>query len=135
MRYGSGLAIVASATAALLAAACAVVPPETGERAFAEHCVSCHGITARGDGPAAAGLPVPDLTGIAARNGGVFPRAAVMTTIDGYSRGLHGEPGAMPQFGDLLRGRTVLYDSGDGIATPTPETLVALAEYLQRIQG
>ena len=35
-----------------------------GARLFSEHCVTCHGVEGRGDGPAAKGLPIPpaDLT-------------------------------------------------------------------------
>ena len=41
---------------------------------------------------------------------------------------------AMPSFAPLLEGALVPYDGGDGIETPTPERLVALAEYLKRLQ-
>jgi hypothetical protein len=41
---------------------------------------------------------------------------------------------AMPSFAPLLEGALVPYDGGDGIDTPTPERLVALAEYLKAIQ-
>ena len=40
----------------------------------------------------------------------------------------------MPEFAPLMEGDQVLFDGGDGIATPTPERLVALAEYLKAIQ-
>ncbi|MGB8622841.1 MAG: cytochrome c, partial [Paracoccaceae bacterium] len=84
---------------------------------------------------AAGGLdPAPaDLTRIAARNGGVFPWARVMGHIDGYKRrDRAGE--MMPEFGARMQGPTVLFDSGDGIMTPTPKPLVDLARYLESIQ-
>jgi hypothetical protein len=40
----------------------------------------------------------------------------------------------MPEFGDLLQGDLIPFDSGDGIQTPTPRKLVALVEYLETIQ-
>ena len=108
---------------------------ETGRADFLAFCSSCHGLDGAGDGLAAGGLetPPPDLTRIAARNGGVFDFAAVMSQVDGYTRDDAGQ--VMPDFGDLLRGDRVLVDLGDGILTPTPQRLVALAEYLQSIQA
>jgi mono/diheme cytochrome c family protein len=48
-------------------------------------CGPCHGQNAKGNGPVAISLktPPPDLTGIAARNGGTFPAEAVRERIDG----------------------------------------------------
>ena len=40
----------------------------------------------------------------------------------------------MPEFGPLLQGDLVPYDGGDGIATPTPERLVGIAEHLRVLQ-
>lgn len=124
----SGLAAVA------LLAAC-VGPVEVGRAAYQADCAGCHGVDGRGGGPSAGGLPVPpsDLTLIAARNGGVFDRNAVMSTIDGYFR--RGDPNhTMPEYGATLEGRLVLVDTGDGVLTPTPDSLVALAAYLESIQ-
>lgn len=106
-----------------------------GHSTYDQFCASCHGAGAKGDGPMVAtltGAP-PDLTQISARNGGVFPQVAVMSTIDGYfRRDAHG--GIMPEFGPLLEeGRLVLVDTG-GAMTPTPERLVALAEWLESVQ-
>lgn len=103
-------------------------------RDFAENCAACHGAGGRGGGAAGAGpSPEPaDLTGLAARNGGVFPTTRVMAYIwRGEGAAAHR---AMPAFAGLMEGALVPYDGGDGIATPTPERLVALAEYLKRVQ-
>lgn len=121
---------------AALAVACAPAPEAVGRKLFDTHCTACHGRDAGGDGPLAEGLdrPVPDLTAIAARNGGDFPTARVMSVIDGYSRVRAGNI-AMPEFGiELQEGPLVRYDAGDGVMTPTPSRLVALAEYLRSIQ-
>jgi mono/diheme cytochrome c family protein len=117
-------------------AACATAPEYEGRAIYTENCVTCHGPTGRGDGPLAAELdrPVPDLTLIARRNGGAFPMAKVLSTIDGYTRAREGHI-VMPEFGKFLQaGPLVSYDSGDGVATPTPSRLIAIAEYLQSIQ-
>ncbi|NLG78130.1 MAG: cytochrome c [Xanthomonadaceae bacterium] len=60
-------------------------PDMSGAELFRVFCASCHGREARGDGVVAETLkqPVPDLTRIAARNGGTFPTERVRATIDG----------------------------------------------------
>jgi len=59
-----------------------------GGELFAELCATCHGVGAKGDGPAASALTkeVPDLTGLAAKNDGEFPRQEVEKSIAGKSR-------------------------------------------------
>jgi mono/diheme cytochrome c family protein len=124
--------IAALATLALVA--CAPAPAEVGRSFFAANCATCHGPEGRGDGPLAAGLarPVPDLTTIAARRGG-FDRNAVMSTIDGYYR--RADPRhPMPEFGATMEGRIVMVETGPGVFTPTPEVLVGLADFLERLQ-
>ena len=112
------------------------LPPE-GAALYAENCAMCHGPAGRGDGPLAAGQDPapPDLTRIAARAGGDFPRAEVLSTIDGYTRMDAAEAGpGMPEFGLLLRGETVPVDVGDDRLTPVPRPLAALMVYLESIQ-
>jgi mono/diheme cytochrome c family protein len=59
-----------------------------GGELFAELCAVCHGVGAKGDGPAADALKkaVPDLTGLAAKNDGKFPRQEVEDSIAGETR-------------------------------------------------
>ena len=108
----------------------------TGRAIYQDYCVACHGDSGKGDGPAAAGLSKKpaDLTAIAARNGGTFPMVKVMSTIDGYTR--RDDRGSkMPEMGPFLQeGPVVMVDTGQGVSTPTPERLVALAEYLRSLQ-
>lgn len=121
-----------------MAAAIAACAPETqittGRSDYQALCADCHGPAGKGDGPAAEGMdPRPvDVTRVAASNGGVFPKSRVMSHIYGFTPGRSESP--MPQFGDILEGRTVLYDSGDGIQTPTPWRLVALVDYVEGLQ-
>ncbi len=119
--------------AALGLAAC-VEEPVDGRTAFMADCASCHGANGKGGGPAARALAVapPDLTQIAARNGGIFPRNQVMSTIDGLDRGAHFST-AMPEFGAGDMGDTVIVEE-DGLGTPVPMRLLVLAEYLESIQ-
>ncbi|MDO5630964.1 MAG: cytochrome C [Paracoccus sp. (in: a-proteobacteria)] len=131
-------AIVAGTAALAMAAVIAACAPDqqmtTARSDYMNLCAGCHGTTGKGNGPAAAGQnPRPaDITTIAARHDGEFPRLQVMSHIYGYTMGRSESP--MPQFGDLLEGRTVMYDAGDGRETPTPQRLVALMEYVERMQ-
>lgn len=58
-----------------------------GADTFKAYCVSCHGVQAKGDGPAAMALKkVPaDLTTIAKRNGGKFSASEVENIVMGTS--------------------------------------------------
>lgn len=107
--------------------------PDEGRVLYMENCSQCHGRSGTGDGPWAASLqPKPaDLTRLSTAEG--FPRARVLSVIDGYDRtGLPGQE--MPEFGLLLEGDTVPVDVGDGVFTPTPRPLAALLTYLESIQ-
>jgi mono/diheme cytochrome c family protein len=56
-----------------------------GQQTYQRACASCHGLDARGNGPVAPTLevPPPDLTTLARRHGGVFPRAMVVDVVTG----------------------------------------------------
>lgn len=133
LRRGSAALAVAGV---LALAACQTQPEVSGRALFHDYCAGCHGADGKGDGPAAIGLArkPADLTRIAARNGGVFPRVKVMSWIDGFTRaGKHGGQ-VMPVFDPLLTGPDVLVDTGGGVMTPTPVQLVALADYVEGLQ-
>lgn len=101
-----------------------------GAIVYVRYCVSCHGPGARGDGPLAADLrvPVPDMTTLAARNGGRFPEARVERIIQSGEllRG-HGTAD-MPAWGDAFK-RT----EGTGTSTPQ-EAIRNLTQYLWSLQ-
>lgn len=108
--------------------ACAPPPEVEGQRLYVEFCQSCHGVGGM-DGPRG-----PDLTRIAARNGGVFDAAAVLSQIDGFTRAMHGDL-EMPEFGVMMEDQpVVLLDTGDGIATPVPRPMADILSYLREIQ-
>ena len=77
-----------------------------GEELYGELCAVCHGKSGMGDGPAAAALkdPVPDLTGLAARNDGTFPRKAVENSVAGESRAVAHGTVEMPIWGQVFEG-------------------------------
>jgi mono/diheme cytochrome c family protein len=108
---------------------------EIGAELYARHCASCHGTGALGDGPLAGLLvvEVPDLTGLAQRNGGVFPMLDVVQTIDGRTgRRAHGGP--MPVWGAVF-GEPPGYAMGlQGSALEASGRVMALTLYLESIQ-
>ncbi len=110
--------------------------PASGKADFMELCAPCHGVSGKGDGELGKTLAhrPADLTGISARNGGVFPMAYVMSKIWGYEMG-KAPTALMPKFAPLMEGPLVLVDTGDGIQTPAPLRLVEIANYLVTIQG
>lgn len=105
--------------------------PSEGAALFNQNCSACHGKNAD---PASRELSVgaPDLRHIVTRNNGTFPRAAMLSQIDGYGRGRVSAE-QMPEFGALLEGDLVPVEV-DGIFTPTPRPLAALLAYLEDIQ-
>lgn len=118
--------------------ACMAVEPDTsveaGRMAYQDQCAACHGVDGKGAGDFGVELFTipPDLTTLSAANGGVYPRDYIMSAIDGYERS-HGFSAAMPEFGALDLGPTVIVEE-DGVGTPVPATLLALTAYLETLQ-
>lgn len=109
----------------------------SGKELYQRFCASCHGPSGRGDGPVAASfkVEVPDLTMIARRAGGAYPRDRIARIIDGrHIIGAHGTR-TMPVWGeDLNRLEIGNPDAERG----TRVIIVRLADYvwlLQRPQG
>lgn len=102
-----------------------------GKVIYQRYCASCHGLNARGDGALTGELKVPpaDLTKLSARNGGIFPFAAVSRAIDGrQSIRSHGVPD-MPVWGEIFK-------TTEGPDAPSVESAIGrLAHYLWTIQG
>ncbi len=113
--------------------------PDTkdGRILYMSHCLQCHGIDAKGDGPMAEMLAIdtPDLSGLALRNDGAFPTEAVARQIDGRAQILaHG--GDMPIFGPFLDSDQYValrLPTGQPMMTSLP--LANLVVYLELIQG
>lgn len=108
-------------------------PDMSGAELYQVFCASCHGTQARGDGPVASTLNVrvPDLTRIAAENGGTFPTQRIRETIDGQNLPrVHGTR-AMPVWGwDFYA-----IDRPDPIRRERANELIGkLVEYLGSIQ-
>jgi mono/diheme cytochrome c family protein len=102
-----------------------------GKEMFTSYCAACHGVSGKGDGPAASALKKTpaDLTKISARHGGKFPSVEVSRYIEGADEiAAHGSRD-MPVWGELFR------SLNGGIDNSTAMLRVnALTTYLQGIQ-
>lgn len=58
--------------------------PTSGKQMFTSYCAPCHGVDARGNGPAAAALKMrpTDLTGICKKNHGRFPDTHIISVLE-----------------------------------------------------
>jgi|GEM_PF-241635 len=122
------------------ASAQTVTGAELGRHEFETSCAICHGIDARGGGPMRPFLArVPaDLTSLARRNGGVFPKDAVAELIDGRATAEPGPHGTreMPIWGNVYREQSDYQMRG--MPFPSEWTvrgrILALTEYLSTLQ-
>ncbi len=75
-----------------------------GPDLYRSYCASCHGREATGQGPAAPALksPVPDLTIIAHRNGGIFPKDRIRKIIAGDDTLISHGSREMPVWGPVF---------------------------------
>jgi mono/diheme cytochrome c family protein len=107
---------------------------EIGRADFLRLCSSCHGASARGDGPAAASLKTPpaDLTRISARRGGSFPVRDVTAYIDGRREVIAHGSREMPVWGLILAQPIHEETSGEEVLRGR---LLVLVEYLRSIQA
>lgn len=126
-----------------LAAGCLFMAPSTvrseeigdytGAQLFQRFCASCHGKTAEGDGPVATTfrMNVPDLTRIASRRGGEFPRDLIRRVIDGTDvKAPHGSR-EMPVWGQDF---WVAQGADDDARQKTNLLVFRLVEYLALLQ-
>jgi mono/diheme cytochrome c family protein len=76
----------------------------SGKRTYLHYCASCHGVDARGNGPAAFVLKTtpPDLTTLAKRHGGKFPKEYVSEVLRFGTRILSHGSSDMPIWGPIF---------------------------------
>jgi mono/diheme cytochrome c family protein len=76
----------------------------SGKQTYVQYCASCHGIDARGDGPAASMLKTPpsDLTTLAQRHGGKFPHKYVFDALRFGTRFVAHGSSDMPIWGPIF---------------------------------
>jgi mono/diheme cytochrome c family protein len=111
-----------------------------GHREYDRNCIMCHGATGRGNGWLAENLtqPVPSLTQLKKKNGGVFPVEQVRQVIDGRTPvKLHG-PRHMPIWGNVYFQRAQR-ELGPGNSAYDDDEVVqakilALIDYISTLQ-
>jgi len=121
--------------AVLLAAAGPVQADEIGRLEYMYNCSSCHGDSARGDGPVARFLNVetPGLTMLAKENDGAFPLLHVIQVIDGRTGvGPHGT--LMPVWGERFMANEIDDAGPYGAEVIVRGRMLSLAQYLESIQ-
>jgi len=112
---------------------------DVGKREYNDSCAVCHGETGKGDGPLAGMLAkrIPDLTTLAARNGGVFPMVKVYATIEGKNGDVkaHGTR-TMPIWGSRYRVEAAEHyvDVNYDAEAIVRARILSLAEYIYRLQ-
>lgn len=99
---------------------------------FKTYCATCHGTGGRGDGPLADSMrrKPSNLTEIAKRNKGTYPKELVAQIIDGRTKVPgHGGPD-MPVWGDAFMRTSETVDEAS-----VKHRIQALADYLETIQA
>ena len=142
-RRGAAVAVavaVAIAAGALVWVALSAPGPgvDLGRQEYETNCVACHGVDGRGKGPYSDQLkvPIPDLTTLAQRNGGVFPHHRVYRLIDGReSVKAHGSRD-MPIWGHdyLDRAESAFFGYALNREAFVRSRILALIDYLHRLQ-
>ena len=129
--------VLACVLGALAATAIAQPRVDVGKREFQTKCAACHGTDGKGLGSSAEQLKrtLPDLTTMAARNGGVFPVTQTYVMIEGAGGG-HGTR-EMPVWGlaYTVQAAEELPDLPYNQAMFVRSRIMALIEYLASIQA
>jgi mono/diheme cytochrome c family protein len=102
----------------------------SGKQTYTYYCAACHGVDARGNGPAAFVLktPPPDLTTLARRHGGKFPYEYVYDVLRFGTRfAAHGSS-EMPIWGPIF-GSMENYDE-----VAVRKRIKDLSDYLASLQ-
>jgi mono/diheme cytochrome c family protein len=101
-----------------------------GKQTYMHYCASCHGVDARGDGPAAFVLktPPPDLTTLAKRHDGTFPYEYVSDVLRFGTRIVSHGSSDMPIWGPIFGSM----DNYDEVAVR--KRIKNLSDYLASLQ-
>lgn len=131
--------IIIASIAAIVLSGCSQASIDTrntvkrGQAIYAKECSQCHGTQGEGAGSASLGLgvPAPDLSVLAARNDGYFPREFVRRFVLGLLE--KDDPdAAMPDFANA--GLQHVYPDGGANGVALEADFEALLDYLETIQ-
>jgi mono/diheme cytochrome c family protein len=129
LTFAMSLSVMAAAQAPRPPAQPEFYKSTDGQELYKFYCANCHGMDAKGR-PATPAMrsPSTDLTQLAARNGGVFPRDRVIAVIKHGSPATpaHG-PKNMPVWGAIFRSM----EPSDTLVEIRIENLVRYLESLQ----
>ena len=128
----SGISLPASADGNPSAAS------KEGEADFITYCAACHGVGGRGDGTVAEFLTIEaaDLTQLARKNGGVFPRARAVEVIDGRQQVKTHGTRDMPVWGDWFKSEAEMSEGEKGAEEATVRRRIdGLTDYIEFIQA
>ena len=97
---------------------------------FHDYCSACHGVDARGNGPAAQALKykVPDLTEISKRARGKFPLVRIREIIEGNETSVSHGSREMPIWGPVFH----QVDADEDLGNVRTDNLAHYIESLQR---
>lgn len=101
-----------------------------GQELYVHYCAVCHGVDAKGGGPAADALKrqPTDLTQLSRKNGGTFPTLAVQMTIKGATGIVEHGTREMPMWGSVFSEMGQNRDMGD-------LRVMAVLKYIEQIQA
>lgn len=113
---------------------------DVGKSEYDGACAVCHGVTGKGNGPAAGQLTnrVPDLTVLARNNKGIFPFDRVYQTIDGRQEVKSHGPRDMPIWGQAFNAQSSRYfenSPAQDNQSAARSRILALTEYVYRLQA
>ncbi len=108
----------------------------SGAELYGRFCASCHGAKGQGDGPVSKSFKteVPDLTLIARRQGGLFPRERIERIIDGRFTILAHGSREMPVWGAELSRTEIGNPDAERATQLMIHRLLQHVESLQRIE-
>lgn len=126
----AAIVLVIAAGASTRVSAQTQMPTYSGETDYQEYCSSCHGDGAKGDGAFATSLlrRPSDLTTLARRNRGRFPKEKVFKAVDGRRRFVHPDSD-MPAWAGMFAA-----DVESSGAEKAAARINALVKYLQTLQ-
>ena len=133
MRISGFLTLSVVGCSLLVGVQAAEIATSSGKENYLRLCAACHGVSGLGDGPVAKAIakPVPDLTRIAARKNGKFPRQIIKNSIDGrWQIDAHGSQ-QMPVWGYEF---WVQESAGNFSEAEVSRILDGLVDFLESIQ-
>ncbi len=104
--------------------------PASGKEMYTTYCASCHGVDAKGNGPAAPAMKTPptDLTILSKNSGGKFPSDRVSAILEGKTElAAHGSKD-MPVWGK------VFWKMSQGHQSEVQQRVYNLSKYLESVQ-